>query len=156
MSALLASKTVRRRGAAYVALLVASVLLMTVSSNPLVRELQHGIAFAFKPVQVALDGAARSVSSIGTTIAEIDSLRQENAALRAENEQLEAESRGATEVRRENELLTGLLQLREGLQYQTRAVAVIARDSSEARQSVVIDRGADADLEAGMVVITAG
>ncbi|HUQ42955.1 MAG TPA: rod shape-determining protein MreC [Candidatus Limnocylindria bacterium] len=156
MSALLASKSVRRRGAAYIALVVVSILLMTVSSNPLVRELQHGVAFAFKPIQVAADGIARSVSSIATTIAEIDGLRQENAALRAENEQLEAESRAATEVRRENELLTGLLQLREGLQYQTRAVAVIARDSSEARQSVVIDRGADADFEVGMVVITAG
>jgi rod shape-determining protein MreC len=156
MSALLASKTVRRRGAAYIALLVASVLLMTVSSNPMVQDVQHGVAFAFKPVQVAIDGVARNLSSIATTITEIDRLRQENGVLRAENDQLEAEGRAAIELRRQNELLTGLLQLRNGLQYQTRAVAVIARDSSEARQTLVIDRGTDADLEAGMVVITAG
>jgi rod shape-determining protein MreC len=156
MSALLANRTVRRKGAAYIALLVASVLLMTVSANPIVRDLQHGVAFAFKPVQVAVDGVARDVSSIATTIAEIDRIRQENAALKAENEQLEAESRAATEARRENELLTGLLQLRGGLEYDTRAVAVIARESSEARQSLVIDRGDDVGLEVGMVVITAG
>src|SRR5215216_2139077 len=115
MSALLASKTVRRRGAAYIALLVASVLLMTVSSNPMVQDVQHGVAFAFKPVQVAIDGVARNLSSIATTITEIDRLRQENGVLRAENDQLEAEGRAAIELRRQNELLTGLLQLRNGL-----------------------------------------
>ena len=156
MSALLANRSVRRKTAAYVALLVTSVLLMAVSSNPVVQDLQHGVAFAFKPVQVAVDGVARDIASIATTISEIDRLRQENAALKLENEQLEAESRAASEARRENEVLTGLLQLRNGLEYATRAVAVIARESSEARQSLVIDRGRDADLEIGMVVITAG
>jgi rod shape-determining protein MreC len=156
MSALLASRAVRRKGAAYVALLVASMVLLTISANPLVRDLQHGVAFAFKPIQVAIDGFARDVTSIATTISEIDQLRQENAALRAENEELEALSRSAQELRRENELLTGLLQLRNGLQYQTRAVTVIARESSEARRAIVIDRGADDGIAAGQIVITAG
>ena len=156
MTALLASKAVRRRGAAYLGLLVASLLMLTISSNPLVQELQHGIAFAFRPVQSTLNGVAHDLSSIATTIAEIDRLRQENAALRAQNEQLEAESRTATELRRENELLTGLLQLRNGLAYQTRAVAVIARESSEARRAIVIDRGKDVGLEVGHIVITKG
>ena len=156
MSALLASRAVRRKGAAYVALLVASMVLLTISANPLVRDLQHGVAFAFKPIQVAIDGFARDVTSIATTISEIDQLRQENAALRAENEELEALSRSAQELRRENELLTGLLQLRNGLQYQTRAVTVIARESSEARRAIVIDRGTDDGIAAGQIVITAG
>lgn len=156
MSALLANRAVRRRGAAYVGLLVASLVLLTISSNPLVRDIQHGVAFAFKPIQVAIDGVARSVSSIATTIGEIDQLRQENAALKAQNEQLEAESRAAAELRRENELLTGLLQLRNGLVYQTRAVTVIARESSEARRALTIDRGSDDGLAVGQIVITAG
>ena len=156
MSALLASKAVRRRAVAYVALLVVSLILVTVSSNPLVRDLQHGVAFAFKPFQVAIDNVARDASSIATTIAEIDRLRQENAELRADNDRLEAESRTAAELRRENEQLTGLLQLRNGLEYQTVAVSVIARESSEARRAIVIDRGTDDGLSAGMVVIAAG
>jgi rod shape-determining protein MreC len=135
---------------------VVSLLLLSVSSNPLVRDLQHGVAFAFKPVQVAIDGLAHDVRSIVTTITEIDQLRQENAALKAENEALEALSRSAQELRRENELLTGLLQLRNGLQYQTRAVAVIARESSEARRAIVIDRGADDGIKVGQIVITSG
>jgi rod shape-determining protein MreC len=156
MSALLANKTLRRRAVAYVALLVASLILLTISSNPLVRDVQHGVAFAFKPFQVALDNVARDVKSIATTIAEIDGLRQENAQLRADNERLQAESRTAAELRRENEQLTGLLQLRNGLEYQTVAVSVIGRESSEARRALTIDRGSDDGLAVGMVVISAG
>ncbi len=156
MTAFLADRAVRRRLGVYAAFLAMSLALMSVSSNPLVRDLQHGVAFAFKPIQVAMDGVAGEVASIATTIAEIDSLRQENAALRAENDLLDADSRSAAELKRENELLTALLQLRNGLQYDTRAVTVIARESSEARRTLVIDRGSDDRLAVGQVVIGAG
>lgn len=156
MTAILATRAARRRAMAYATLMVISLALMTISSNPLVRELQLGIAFAFRPVQQAIDTVASEVSSIATTIAEIDQLRQENATLRAENDLLDAESRSAAELRRENELLTALLQLRNGLKYETRAVTVIARESSEARRSLVVDRGSDDGLEVGQVVIGAG
>jgi rod shape-determining protein MreC len=141
---------------AYGTLLVISLVLMTISSNPLIRELQHGVAFAFKPIQQAIDGVASEFSSIATTIAEIDQLRQENATLRSKNDLLDAESRTAAELRRQNEELTALLQLRNGLEYDTRAVTVIARESSEARRSLVIDRGSDDGLAVGQVVIGAG
>jgi rod shape-determining protein MreC len=156
VTAILANKSVRRRGVAYVALLVASLLLLSVSSNPFVRDLQHGLAFAFKPFEVAVDGVSSDVTSIFSTIVEIDQLRQENAALRAENDQLEAEARAADELRRENEALTALLQLRNGLEYTATAATVIARDTSDVRRTVVIDRGADDGLEVGDIVITRG
>src|SRR4026208_1799907 len=104
MNALLANRAVRRKGIAYLPLGGASLVPLPGSSTPFVRDLQHGVAFAFRPVQIAVDGIARDVSSIATTIAQIDRLRQENAALQAENDQLEAESRTAAELRRENEL----------------------------------------------------
>jgi len=156
MNNLLASRSARRKGIAYVVLLLLSFVLLTVSSNPFVRDLQHGIAFAFKPIQQAVDGFARDVGSIATTIQEIDQLRQENDALRAENQSLEELARQAQELRRENEILTGLLQLRNGLEFQTRAVTVIARESSEARRALVIDRGADDGIVEGQVVISTG
>ncbi len=156
MSALLTSKSVRRKGAAYVALLVASLLLLTLSSNPFVRDLQNGVAFAFRPIQQWVGGVARDVGSIASTLAEIDQLRQENAALKTENQTLEELSRTAQELRRENELLTGLLQLRNGLEFQTRPAAVIARESSEGRRAIVIDRGADDGIKVGQVVISSG
>jgi rod shape-determining protein MreC len=156
VNAVFANRVVRRRVGAYAAFLVVSLVLMGISSNPLVRELQNGVAFAFRPIQEAIGGVAGEVSSIGTTIAEIDRLRQENAALRSENDLLDAEARSAAELQRENELLTALLQLRNGLQYETRAVTVIARESSEARRSLVIDRGTGDGVAVGDVVIGAG
>jgi rod shape-determining protein MreC len=156
VNAVFANKVVRRRAIAYATLLVISLGLMSVSANPFVHDLQDGIAFAFKPIQVAIRGVASEFSSIATTIAEIDTLRQENASLRAENDLLDAESRSAAELRRENEALTALLQLRNGLKYDARAVTVIARESSEARRAVVVDRGTDDGLAVGQVVIGAG
>ena len=156
MDALIANKTLRRRAVAYLALLGASLVLIMISSNPLVRDLQHGVAFAFKPFQEAVDGVAADLRSIAGTITEIDQMRQENAELRADNDRLEAESRAAAELKRENEQLTGLLQLRNGLDYHTVAVSVIARESSEARRALVIDRGSDDGLAVGQVVISAG
>lgn len=156
MSALLASKSARRHAVAYIALLVISVLLLALSTNPLVRDLQHGVAFAFKPFSAAVDGIAASVNSVFTTIAEIDQLRQENQVLRDQNDQLEAEARTAEELRRENEQLTALLQLRNGLEYQTTPAAVIARETNDIRRTVVIDRGSVDGLEVGDIVITRG
>jgi rod shape-determining protein MreC len=156
VNAVFANRTVRRRAIAYAALLAVSLALMSVSSNPLVRDLQHGVAFAFKPIQQAIGGVADDVSSIATTIAEIDRLRQENVALRAKNDELDAQARSAAELRRQNEELTALLQLRTGLKNQTRAATVIARESSEARRAIVIDRGSDDGLAVGQVVIGAG
>jgi rod shape-determining protein MreC len=156
MSALLASKSARRQGAVYVALLVVSLLLLSLSSNPLVKDLQHGVAFAFKPFEAAVDGVAASIGSVVDTIVEIDQLRHENQALQDENDRLEAEARAAAELRRENEALTALLQLRNGLEYKTTTAAVIARESSDVRRTVVIDRGSDDGLEIGDIVITKG
>jgi rod shape-determining protein MreC len=132
------------------------MLLLTLSSNPLVRDIQHGVAFAFRPFSAAVDGVAADVKSIFATIVEIDQLRRENAALKAENDVLDAEARTAEELRRENEQLTALLQLRTGLEYKTTAATVIARESSDVRRTVVIDRGSDDGLEVGDIVITAG
>jgi len=156
MSGLFASRQVRRRVGVYVTFVVISILLMAISANPFVRDLQNGVAFAFKPFEVAIDGAARDVTSIGSALAEIDQLRSDNDSLRSENEQLRIDNRSAAELRRENDLLTSLLQLRQGLDFQTRTATVIARETSEARRVVVIDRGTDDGVAVGEVVIAGG
>ena len=156
MSGLFANRATRRRAGTYAGFVVVSVLLMAISANPFVRDLQNGVAFAFKPFEVAIDGAARDALSMGAALTEIDQLRADNEALRSENQQLKLDNRSAAEIRRENDLLTGLLQLRQGLNFQTRAAQVIARETSEARRVIVIDRGSDDGVAAGQVVIAAG
>jgi rod shape-determining protein MreC len=156
MTALFATRQARRRAVTYVALLATSLVLMATSSNPFVRDLQNGIAFGFKPIEQAIGDVARSVVSIGTAITEIDHIRVENDDLRSQNSQLQIDAQSADELRRENDQLTSLLQLRRGLTFKTMAVTVIARDSSEARRVITIDRGSNDGLQAGLVVVAPG
>jgi rod shape-determining protein MreC len=156
MTALLASRTARRRGIVFMVLLLVSVLLMAFSSNPTVREVQNGVSFAFRPIQGALDQAAGGIASVVASIAEIDRLRVDNAALRAENDRLAAENARLQEIRRENDQLTALLQLRAGFELKTAAAAVIARESSEFRRLVVLDKGTDDGIAVGDVAVAAG
>ena len=156
MSAVFASRVARRRAATYIALLATSLVLMTASANPLVSDIQHGIAFGFKPFQQALVGVAQDVISIGSAITEIDQIRIENETLRSENEQLKIDKRTTDELRRENDQLTSLLQLKHGLTFRTLTAAVISRESSEARRVITIDRGSNDGLQVGFVIVAAG
>lgn len=152
----LQNRAARRAGIAFVVLLVVSAMLMAFSSNPTVRDAQSGIGFAFRPIQSALDGVASGLASIGTAIGDIDKLRADNEALRAEKARLEAENSRLAEFGRENDLLTGMLQLQAGFELKTTAAAVIARESSEFRRTVTLDKGADAGIVVGDVVVASG
>lgn len=156
MTSLLATRAARRRGIAFAVLLVISTMMMAFSSNPTVREVQNGVSFAFRPIQGAVHDVASGIASIANAIAEIDRLRIDNSALIAENERLRIENALNAETSRENELLTGLLQTRSSLGYQTVTATVIARESSEFRRLVVLDRGTNDGIAVGDVAIVAG
>jgi len=155
-SALFATRQARRRAVTYIGLLAASLVLMATSSNPFVQDMQHGIAFGFKPFEQAIGDVARNVVSIGSAITEIDRIRVENDTLRQDNQRLLTEQQAADELRRENDQLTSLLQLRRGMTFKTMPVTVIARESSEARRVITIDRGTNDGLQAGFVVVAPG
>lgn len=156
MATILTTRTGRRRSIAYTILLAVTLLLMAFSSNPLVRDLQGGIGFAFRPIQGALDGVAASIASVATAVAEIDRLRLDNAALRDENDRMRIESALNDEIRRENEQLTALLQLRAGFEHETVAAIVTFRESSPFRRVIGLDKGSEDGITVGDVVIAAG
>src|SRR3954463_7745830 len=112
MTSLLAQRAARRRGAAFLVLLLVSVMLMALSSNPTVREVQSGIGFAFPPIEGAIDGGAAAGAPGAGGLGEIARLRVDNATLKADNDRLTAENARLEEIRRENEQLTALLQFR--------------------------------------------
>ena len=126
MSSAFANRATRRRGIVFTVLLVVTVLMMAFSSNPGVRDLQSGVGYAFRPIQGALDSVAGGIASVATAITEIDRLRTDNAQLRDQNERLTTENAQVDEIRRENDLLTGLLQLQAGFSHKTAAAAVSA------------------------------
>ena len=156
MSSLLATRTARRRSIGFTVLLAVSLVLMAFSSNPFVRELQSGVGFAFRPIQGALDEVAGGVASIANAVAEIDRLRVDNAALREENDRLANDRALSDEVRRENEILTGMLQLQAGFDHKTVAAEVISRESSEFRRYIGLGKGSNDGIEEGDVVVVGG
>jgi rod shape-determining protein MreC len=156
MATIATDRIARRRSIAFGILVVACLVLMALSSNPLVRELQSGVGFAFRPIQGALNEVASGVASIGAAVAEIDRLRVDNGSLRAENERLLTENTRLQEIARENALLTDLLQLRAGFEFQTAAANVISRESSEFRRLITLDKGANAGISVGDVAVAGG
>src|SRR5262249_30242937 len=130
MTSLLANRTFRRRGIAYVLLIAVTLILMAFSSSPVVRELQGGVGFAFRPVQSALNDAAQGITSVFGAITEIDELRKANAAQKAEIDRLTLQEAQVAEIKRQYDQLTALLQTRNGFSYQTVAAQVVAREES--------------------------
>jgi rod shape-determining protein MreC len=153
---MLASRTVRRRSIAFLALMATTLVMMAFSSNPLVREFQGAVSFAIRPIQGAVDDVAEGIAGIFQSVSDIERLHSDNTALRRENERLAAENERLLQTQRDNELLTGVLQLRNGFAYKTAAAEVIARESSEFRRLVTISKGTDAGIEEGAVVIAEG
>lgn len=156
MTEFLGNRAARRRGIAFTILVAVTLLLMAFSSSPAVLEFQRGVSFAFRPIQGALDQVAGAAARAAAAIGEIDRLRTDNTALRDENDRLRAENARLEEIRRENALLTGLLQLRNGFEHATVAAQVIARESSEFRRLVTLDRGTDAGIEIGDIAVAQG
>jgi rod shape-determining protein MreC len=156
MTTISTDRTARRRSIVFIGLLSACLVLMAFSSNPLIREVQNGIGFAFRPIQGVLNDVASGAASIGAAVAEIDRLRVDNGTLRADNERLLTENTRLQEIARENVLLTDLLQLRAGFDYQTAAANVISRESSEFRRVITLDKGTNAGISVGDVVVAGG
>ncbi|HEU4920636.1 MAG TPA: rod shape-determining protein MreC [Candidatus Limnocylindrales bacterium] len=156
MTNLLASRTARRRSIVFTAFLASSLVMMAFSSNPLAADFQGALGFALRPVQGAIDDVAEGVAGVFQAVSDIDRLHSDNAALRRENERLTAENLRLEEAQRENELLTGLLQLQSSFAYETTAAEVIARESSEFRRVVTIGKGSNAGIAQGDVVIAEG
>ena len=156
MSSLLASRTARRRSIVFIALIATTLVMMAFSSSPVVREFQGAVGYAIRPIQGAVDGFAEGVAGIFQSVSDIDRLHSDNSSLRRENERLKAENLRLLEAQRENELLTGVLQLQNGFAYKTAAAEVIARESSEFRRLITISKGSDDGIEQGDVVIAEG
>jgi rod shape-determining protein MreC len=150
------NRAARRRTLLFGVLLAISVGLMVVSSTAPVIELQRGISFAFRPIQSGLDSIARGVTGIAETVTEIDTLHRTNEQLARENARLSAENARTKELERQNEILTGLLEVKGSLGFSTVTGSIIARESSQFRRVVTIDVGTDRSVGEGDVVVGAG
>ena len=118
MTALLAIARPGAARSAYVVLLASCLVLMVFSSSPPVREIQSGVAFAFRPIQGAVDSVARRCRRPGRgAITEIDKLRRRTTSWRRERA-CGPRTRGP-EIQRENELLTACSSSQPALGFKT-------------------------------------
>ena len=109
--------------------------MMAFSSNPGVRDLQNGVGFAFRPIQGALDSVAGGIASVGDRDhRDRPAADRQRASSATRTSDWPTENTQVDEIQRENELLTGLLQLQAGFDYKTAAAAVIGRESLELRR----------------------
>ncbi len=147
------SRTTRRRAIAYALLVALCLLLLGASNTPPMLELRQGVGFALSPIQSALTGVTRSVTSVFSTITQIEQLRRDNQDLATRAQRLEAEIRRLESAGLQNEQLTRLLDLRASLDYDTLAAEVIGREISPTERTVVLDRGTDDGVTVGDPVL---
>ncbi len=151
-----APRIARRRAVVFSILVGVSMILMIASATAPVAELQRGLAFALAPFAEAVNGVGAQVRSVVDAAAEIDRLRRENATLRGDNDRLEQRNRTLEALAVENEQLTGLLAIRNSLDFSTVAARVISRELADVNRVVMIDAGSEDGLKIGDVVIGAG
>lgn len=140
------SRSARRQVAAYVALLVVTLLLLAFSSSGPLLELRRGVGFALSPIQDTLRQGTRTATSIFTTISEIERLRHQNEDLTRRIQEVEAENQRLLSLAVENEQLAALLEVRSSLAYSTVAAEVINRLTSDQERVISLDRGTDSGV----------
>ena len=109
------------------------------------------------PIEGLLRGIARPIANTVTNYNDIRDLTRENQALRTENERLQAENARLFEEAQRREELERLLEVKQNLSDQTfLAAGVVARDPTNLRQMIAIDRGKGDGIKVGMAVVTEG
>ena len=107
------------------------------------------------PVESVLNGIFRPVAGLLSDAGEIGDLRGENNRLRLENEDLRNQ---VAELQQNGEQIAELqeaLNLQQGDTSVTRVPAnIVHRDASPFTDVVTIDRGSDAGIQEGMVVVS--
>jgi rod shape-determining protein MreC len=109
------------------------------------------------PLESALRSIAQPFADTISNYGDVRDLTQQNEALRADNERLNADLARLQEEATRREQLERLLDVKNSLSDQAFAAAsIFARDPSNLRQVVAIDRGSNDGIKAGMPVVTQG
>jgi rod shape-determining protein MreC len=148
----------RRRSRTGLAVLVlVALVLVTIDyrqgSGGIVAAVQRGFTTVFAPVQEGFATTVRPIGNFFGSIAELGSLRDQNAAMEEELERLREQRVSMADIQRENSELRGLLEMRERLGFTTTGAQVIAQPATVFDNTLLIDIGADSGVAPGMAVI---
>jgi rod shape-determining protein MreC len=139
------------------AVLIAICLTGIAFSNAApMQDLRRGIVFAVSPIQGALSGTTRTITSLAGAVGDIDQLRRDNQALKDRVTSLETQLEQLAVVKTENDRLAALLGVKATLDYETAAADVVARQATQQERVVTLARGADAAISIGDPVLSEG
>ena len=107
------------------------------------------------PLRTGVSTLTDKAEQLYDYIYKFEQLEAENAALREQLSQIQSDNRDAASIKRENDRLRKLLELRkENPDYQLVDAYIITWDSNDWSYSFTINRGSGAGIEAGMCAIT--
>jgi len=146
-----------RTGVWTLAVTALAVLLLALSRADVLGPLGNIVLTVFSPLQNALTRVSEPAADFISDIRRTDELSEENQALRAENERLNAEVARLRENETRLQQLSQLLQVKETHpEEQFLAANVFAREPSNVKEMVAIDRGKRDGVREGMAVVTEG
>ncbi len=140
----------------WVLLVAMSLMLLAFNDSRPLQDLRGGVNFALAPIQEVLSGAARSVGSVFTAVAEIDQLRRENRTLASQVSELQQANLQIPTMIIENQRLTELLKMKSSFGHKTVAASVVYSDPTTAERVIKIDKGSDAGIFLGATVVSPG
>ena len=132
-----------------------ALLLAVMSQVGLLRPFQGLFVTVASPVENVLTGVFEPVASTLGNIGNLNDLQDENARLRVENEDLRNKITSLQQDAEQVKELREALNITQNSGTDTRvAASVVGRDSSPFTETVSIDKGANAGIKVGMVVLS--
>ncbi len=140
-----------------VLLLIISVMIVDITSNreAIFKKFEMPVITALSPAQKILSKIGFEIKDKLNTIPQIFYLKEENEALKKQVAELLQYKQNLLEYQRENTDLRSLLGFKDkNLQYDLEAAEVIARDTGNWFNVILIDKGEKQALKKDMAVIT--
>ena len=146
-----------RTGVWTLAVMALAVFLLALSRAGVLGPLENVVLTVFSPLQNALTRVSEPAADFISNIRHTNELSDENRALRAENDRLNAEVARLRENEIRLQQLSQLLEVKQAHpDEQFLAANVFARDPSNVKEMVAIDRGKRDGVREGMAVVTEG
>jgi rod shape-determining protein MreC len=134
-----------------------ALLTVALSQKGALDPLRNLVLTVVSPLERGVGNAAEPVADVLDRIADRQDLEEDNRQLRQQIEELRAEIADLHEKQALSEGLQALLEVQEGRPNdQFLAARVIAKDPSNLKERIAIDRGRDDGVAEGMVVMSAG
>jgi rod shape-determining protein MreC len=150
------ARATRRWAVIYAVLLAICLTCIAFSNAGPVQELRRGLVFAVSPIQEALSGTTRTITSLAGAVGDVDQLRRDNQALNDRVKSLETQIQQLATLKTENQRLAALLAVQAALEFDTVAADVVARQATDQERILTIGRGSDGGISIGDPVLSEG